>query len=63
MRYSEDSNDPDYITKTQEELYMFVSYQVLGGNEQTVSISLFEYDMENNQIKPNNFVIITQKIN
>jgi hypothetical protein len=42
---------------------MFVSYQVLGGNEQTVSISLFEYDMENNQIKPNNFVIITQKIN
>ena len=44
---------------------MLVSYQVTGGrlNNDNACISLVEFDVRTNEIKPNNFIIITQKKN
>lgn len=41
---------------------MLVSYQLLGQKQDTACISMFEFDEDNSAIIPDNFVIITQKI-
>ena len=41
---------------------MLVSYQLLGQKQDTASISMFEFDEDNLAINPDNFIIITQKI-
>ena len=38
---------------------MLVSYQVTGLNKEKASISLFEFDEENNKIVPSNFIIVS----
>jgi hypothetical protein len=43
--------------------HMLVSYQVLGEKQDKACISLFEFDMDNFEINPVNFVIISQRIN
>jgi hypothetical protein len=46
----------------QTTFYMLISYQVIGSNQDLASISMFEFDIETNNISPSNFVIVTQKI-
>ena len=42
---------------------MLLSYQVIGKDQDTASISIFQYDEDNQCINPENLVIVTQKIN
>lgn len=58
---SEEQKDGFEAAESQS-ILMLVSYQLLGQNQEIVSISLFEFDQEDNCINPNNFVIVTQKL-
>lgn len=60
-KLSEDSSDEEVVRK--KSYNMLVSYMVLGSKSDRACISMFEYDVKENAINPNNFIIITQKIN
>ena len=59
----DDTMDQNYHEEAiQTTFYMLISYQVIGSNQDLASISMFEFDIETNNISPSNFVIVTQKI-
>lgn len=47
----------------QQDLYMLVSYQQLGENNDRICISMFEFNIRRFKINPKNFVIVSQKLN